>query len=57
MQPLGRKPTRFPSKQDHHFINERNWWEPINDENKASWRANEKREIEKELEESNEIPD
>lgn len=51
MQPLGRKPTRFPSKTDIHpkkgFVN---WWESeICTEDKKSYRASEKKQILKEL--------
>lgn len=51
MQPLGRKPTRFPSKKDHRFVRLRNWWEDIKTESKKSHRQHEKEAIRKELEE------
>lgn len=54
MQPLGRKPSRFPSKQDVHpakgFMN---WWEAegamSSGENKAAARRAARKEIEEEV--------
>jgi hypothetical protein len=52
MWPLGRKPTRFPGKVDHHpkkgFIN---WWENIfcDDGMKKTSRQAAKKEIQEEL--------
>ena len=47
MQPMGRKPTRFPGKIDHHPPKGSvNWWEvDISTESNKSERANGKKEI------------
>ena len=50
MQPMGRKPIKFPGKIDHHpkkgFVN---WWEsePCHGENKKAERQQSKLEIKK----------
>lgn len=53
MQPLGRKPTRFPGKIDHHPLPKRlyvNWWEvDCLKENKKAARREAKKEIEIQL--------
>ena len=52
MQPMGRKPTRFPSKVDRHPHDGRvNWWETemANDENKKGERQKAKLELKKVL--------
>lgn len=52
MQPLGRRPCRFPSKTDCHppkgYVN---WWEAEmgNDENKPAERQAARREIAREI--------
>ena len=48
MQPMGRRPTRFPGKIDYHPHDGRvNWWEAEigNDENKKADRQRAKKEI------------
>jgi cytochrome c551/c552 len=50
MQPLGRKPVKFPSKTDHHIIGWENWWEAIVPPNLKCARQDAKREIKQELE-------
>ena len=56
MQPLGRRPVRFPNKIDHHVIHRgkrcRNWWESeySDDGNKAIQKRADRKEIEKEFE-------
>ena len=57
MQPMGRKPTRFPNKVDCHPHDGRsNWWEVemANDENKKTERQQAKKHINKELKEMEE---
>lgn len=52
MQPLGRKPVRFPSKTDvHPKAPLANWWEVeiSTDNDKKSERQRAKRELDKEL--------
>ncbi len=52
MQPLGRKPSRFPSKTDcHPKKGYANWWEVeiLNDDNKKADRRKVKKEINMEL--------
>lgn len=48
MQPLGRKPSRFPTKTDCHpkkgFVN---WWEELNTGNKKGYRKKKKQELSK----------
>lgn len=43
MQPLGRKPIRFPSKRDNHIREDHhplgNWWEDHSDCGKAEKKA------------------
>ncbi|MCP3704935.1 MAG: hypothetical protein GY954_18645, partial [Alteromonas sp.] len=48
MQPMGRKPSRFPGKTDYHpKYGEVNWWEAElgNDENKKAERQKARKEI------------
>lgn len=51
MQPMGRKPTRFPGKEDcHPTKGSVNWWEwEIDTSNKKGERAAAKREIRNEI--------
>lgn len=54
MQPMGRKPTKFPSKTDcHPKDGSKNWWEDgVQTANKKAERTNAKKAIKKELSEA-----
>jgi len=55
MQPMGRKPSRFPSKTDHHILKTKNWWEDdMCSENKVAERTTWKQEVNQELLEEDE---
>jgi hypothetical protein len=50
MQPLGRKPSRWPNKVDHHIVGHKNWWEDdMCSENKAADRRDWKKIVEEEI--------
>ena len=55
MQPQGRKPIKFPGKEDCHPPKGHvNWWEyEIETESKKAERQNKKKEIKKELQDYN----
>ena len=50
MQPLGRRPIRFPGKEDSHpGKGYKNWWEDNDGDNKSTEKRQAKKEIQIEL--------
>ncbi len=49
MQPMGRKPVRFPGKIDWHIRKCKNWWEDEHEPNRKTERQDVKKEIKEDL--------